>query len=152
METKTATCSNMTPPDGHQHHICYMPDMHGTDHVCRCGLRWKLTAEEVDERVAWRNDIINQAASNWPVDSTWRPSFSDWLQDQIFLCFPFLEVLRNRWHASMTRDAKSYLTEHPNPDDPFGLDILDVASSPQTELAKQAYIVAMRSVIHGHKM
>jgi hypothetical protein len=93
-----------------------------------------------------RNDLIDEARECWlagglPLDDS-NPNLSDELTEGLHHAFPFLDTLHTRVMASYRVDIDA----HPE------LDPLDVHASPETVLASDAYVAAMRAVIHGHKL
>jgi len=95
--------------------------------------------------------VIDEAAQLWPIDSPF-PFLMDAdlrspIATKLHEAFPFLQALFDRFTASMGRDDELYRLANPSSDD-----ISDVEDSPETKLALQAYIAAMRAVIHGYKL
>lgn len=105
----------------------------------------QLSAQATDELRKGRNNLIDEARECWlaaglPVDSD--PNLSDELTEGLHRAFPFLDVLYSRLIASYRIDVEGHSEVDP----------LDVIASPQTVLASDAYVAAMRAVIHGHKL
>jgi hypothetical protein len=98
-----------------------------------------------------RDDLIDEARECWvnaglPVDGRDDDYLSDELTKGLHNAFPFLNALHTRLIESYRIDIEG------RSDSGSEVDPLDVPASPQTVLASDAYVAAMRAVIHGHKL